>query len=313
MKMNIGFVIDPLQGLQEAMDTSLLMISEANARGHAVAYCTIDDLRLAANQAQARWTRIHYRSGITPLADCSGESFVAALSQFDAIVMRKDPPFDKTYLAVSYLLDYAHTLVINSPRGLREVNEKLFLLRWPELAPKGFVMRNIDDILALIAQEGGGWVIKPLDLCGGQNVFRVTAGQPDARALVSTVTAHGSEFAVVQEFIPRVTAGDKRIFLVDGDPIGWMNRLPPDGDFRANIHLGARPEACDLVDRDWQIIHTIKPTLIEQGLAFVCLDVIDGRLTEINVTSPSGIPEINRVTNTRCETALVDYIESKID
>ena len=312
MKMKIGFIIDPLETLQEAMDTSLLMISEANGRGHLVAYCTIDDLRLVADQAHARWTDIHYRSGETPLTNCAGPSFYAPLSEFDVIVMRKDPPFDKTYLAVSYILDYANTVVINSPHGLRAINEKLFSLRWPELVPRTFVARNVEDILALVAQEQGAWVIKPLDLCGGKNVFRIDEESEDARSVVQEVTANGSEFVVIQEFLERVGEGDKRIFLVDGEPVGWMNRIPPDGDFRANIHLGARPEPCELVDSDRRIMRTIKGTLVELGIGFACLDIIDGKLTEINVTSPSGIPEINRVTNGRCESALVDYIESKV-
>ena len=309
MVLNIGFIIDPLATLQESMDTSLLMISEANQRGHDVAFCTIDDLTVLNRQANARWTSIHYLSGKTPLLECSGASFHASLADFNVIVMRKDPPFDKTYLATTYLLDYANTLVINNPRGLRDANEKLFILRWPHLIPKTFISKNINEILAFIRAEHGQWVIKPLDLCGGKNVFRIEDGGKANLSILKKVTAHGTEYAVVQEFIANVVNGDKRIFLVDGEPVGWMNRLPPKNDFRANIHLGAVPVACVLNDRDKEIISTLRPTLKEHGLPLVCLDIIDGYLTELNVTSPSGIPEINKINNKRHEPFLVDYIE----
>jgi glutathione synthase len=309
MKLNIGFIIDPLETLHESMDTSLLMISEANLRGHRAAFCTIDDLTLLNHQARARWTDINYQSGKTPLLECSGNPLQAPLAEFDAVVMRKDPPFDKTYLAATYLLDYANTIVINSPKGLREANEKLFMLRWPHLTPKTFISKNIGEILAFIDSEQGQWVVKPLDLCGGKNVFRIESGDGSTRSALNTVTANGSEYAVVQEFLENVVNGDKRIFLVDGEPLGWMNRLPSKNDFRANIHLGAEPMACELNNRDREIISTLRPVLNELGLAFVCLDIIDGYLTEVNVTSPSGIPEINKVNNKRHESVLIDCIE----
>lgn len=309
MKLNIGFIIDPLETLQESMDTTLLMISEANQRGHRAAFCTIDELTVLNNQAYARWTDIHYLSGKTPLLECSGESFQESLARFDAIVMRKDPPFDKTYLAATYLLDYANTLVINNPKGLREANEKLFMLRWPQLTPRTFISKSINEILSFIHSEQGEWVVKPLDLCGGKNVFRIKDGDNTNLSALNTVTANDSEYAVVQQFIKNVVNGDKRIFLVDGEPVGWMNRLPPKNDFRANIHLGAKPTTCVINDNDLAIVSTLQPILKELGLAFVCLDVIDGYLTEVNVTSPSGIPEINRVNHKRHEPFLVDYIE----
>lgn len=194
MKLKLGFILDPLETLQEAMDTSLLMISEANRRGHHVAFCTLDDLVMDDNVAKAHWTTINYIAGKTDLHHCTGETVYAPLSEFDVVIMRKDPPFDKTYLAATYLLDYAGTVVVNSPRGLREANEKLFPLRWPDFCPRTFVSRDPHEISRFIREERGSWVIKPLDLCGGQKVFRVEADSPYLESAIHSVTLDGSDF-----------------------------------------------------------------------------------------------------------------------
>lgn len=309
MHFKFGFILDPLETLQETMDTSLLMISEANKRGHHVAFCTLDELTLLGNTAQGNWSTIHYIAKQTDLQNCAGEKFSAPLSEFDVIVMRKDPPFDKTYLAATYLLDHSGTTVINSPQGLREANEKLFILQWPNLCPTTFVSKDPEEILNFIREENGNWVIKPLDLYGGQKVFCVSNRTQHLMSFTNIVTANGTEYAVVQKFIESVYSGDKRVFLVDGKPIGQMNRIPPAGEFRANIHLGATPQRCELNERDIEIIETISPKLCSLGLTMVSIDIIGDYLTEINVTSPSGIPEINKVTSYYHEKILVDSLE----
>jgi len=309
MKLKLGFIIDPLSTLKEKMDTTLLMVSEANVRGHEVYYCTLDDLELIDSTAKARLTSINYVAGKTLLSNCSGQTLYKPLSELDVVIMRKDPPFDKTYLAVTYILDYAGTVVINNPRGLREANEKLFSLRFKGLMPQTLISRNAKEIESFINEHGGDWVSKPLDLCGGQKVFHLRKNDLNLLPMIKNSTANSTEYTVIQSFIDDVYKGDKRIFLVNGEPIGKMNRIPPKDDFRANIHLGASPERCELTTRDYEIVKTLKPTLEELQLNHVCLDIIGNYLTEVNVTSPSGIPEINQVTGKNHETYLVDSIE----
>ena len=308
--VNIGLIIDPLETLQVEMDTSLLVIAECNQRKHNVFITTLDDLYIQDDQAWTTWQKINYKSNTENFLETTESKFKESLDMCDIVFMRKDPPFDTAYLSSTYILDYAKTEVINSPAGLRNVNEKLFALRLPEITPISFVSRNIKEILAMLEQKK--WVVKPLNLRSGEGIFQIGRDDWNTEHILQSVTNNGSEFVIVQEFLSDVYKGDKRIFLVDGEPIGIMNRIPPKNNFRANIHLGAKPEKCDLTDRDIYIIEQVNKNLVEMDIPIVCLDIIGNYLSEVNVTSPSGIPEINKVTNKKHEGYIVDYLESRV-
>lgn len=309
----LGLIIDPLASLEIEMDTSLLVIAECNKRGHEVLIATLDDLFLEGGQAWATWQEIDYIGKKETLLTTISPDFKARLADCDLIFMRKDPPFDTAYLASTYILDYANTIVINSPSGLREVNEKLFVLRCPEITPKAFVSRNIAEIKSTINQIGiKQWVVKPLNRRSGEAVFQFSVDQDNYSDLLNRVTKGQQEFVILQRFLPEVYAGDKRVFLVDGEPIGVMNRIPPARDFRANIHLGATPLPTTLTERDSYIIKMISHALSKVDVPIACLDIIGGFLTEVNVTSPSGLPEINRVNQAHYEGKIVDYLERRI-
>jgi len=310
MSLKIGFIIDPLESLQTAMDTTLLMVAEANKRGHEVYICTLNDMRLEKDKLYINWKQLYYKGIEDDLLTSQGELFEKLASFCDVLVMRKDPPFDQLYLAATYLLDYADTVVINSPSGLRTVNEKIYAVSWPEYAPLSLVSNNAKTIADWIVDNGGQWVVKPLWECGGKGVFSVDMENDNSKQL-SNATKNGTEFIMVQRFINEVYEGDKRVFIVDGEAIAWMNRLPPENDFRANIHLGATPEQYEPSDKELAIANAVGNRLNELDIPMACLDMIGGFLTEVNVTSPSGIPEINQVTGGHYETKLVDYIEKR--
>lgn len=303
----IGFILDPLEALQVSMDTSLLMIKELNSRGHKVLYTTIDTLYLDGRSAVARWREISYSDSNQNLLESQGDFHFAPLSDLDLVHMRKDPPFDSVYLSVLYILDYANTLVINSPAGIREVSEKLSIYKWPDIGPYSFISKDHRALLQKMKQQGGEWVVKPLFEHGGSGIFKLDEDDENWLPILNLATKGQKEFVILQRYCPSESNEDKRIFLVNGLPIGWMGRIPNEGEFRANIHLGATPVRCELTDSDLRIVECVSPMLIEKELPYACIDVIDGALIEINVTSPSGIPEINKVMGEKLECQLVDH------
>jgi glutathione synthase len=309
--ITIGLIIDPLDSLQVEMDTSLLVVAECNQRQHQVLITTLDELYIENNQAWAIWQKINYQHSTDNLLETTEEKFKAPLNICQVIFMRKDPPFDTAYLSSTYILDYAETAVVNSPSGLRNANEKLFSLRFPELIPPSFISRNINEIRNRIQEGQKKWVIKPLNDRSGAGIFQIDIDHFNTKEILKWSTHNENEFVIVQPFLSEVYNGDKRIFLVNGTPIGWMNRVPAQNDFRANIHLGAKPEKCELTERDLHIIKTITPTLSKMDLPITCLDIIGDYLSEVNVTSPSGLPEINKITGKKHEGHLVDYLEMR--
>ena len=310
MSISLGFVIDPLNSLTVEMDTSLLMVSEANRRGHAVFYTTIDEMMLHGSQLYCRWHRINYQSG-RDLLTSEGDTFFEPANFVSAIVMRKDPPFDQRYLAVTYLLDYANTLVINSPRGLREANEKLITYRWPQFIAESTVCNQLNTIKDIIFDSDKTWVIKPLWECGGEGVFKMDRHSYD-EAKLQWATRDGMEYVIVQAFLSRVYEGDKRVFLIDGKPLAWVNRLPAQGEFRANLHRGGQAAQYRPTDRELEIVHQVGADLKSLDVPLVGLDLVGEHLTEVNITSPTCIPEMNALDQQRYETQLVDYLEQRI-
>jgi glutathione synthase len=228
--------------------------------------------------------------------------------------MRKDPPFDDTYLHATQLLELARgrTVLVNDPRGLRDANEKLYALHFPAVTPPTLVTREAARIKAFVREHGGRAVIKPLDGAGGRGVFVLSADDKNTNAIIETSTDEGRRAAMVQRYIPEVRQGDRRILLLDGEPLGGILRVPADDEARSNIHVGGRVVQHALTARDREICATIAPRLRADGLAFVGIDVIGDYLTEVNVTSPTGIQELDRLDGQDATGRTVAWIESKV-
>ncbi len=307
------FVVDPIERLRPSKDSSVALMQAAQRAGLEVWVCTLADLSASADDALGPaghraygWVR---RLTLAPMA-CEGgqwqvpdpwfsaaEAQLLPLDSFGWIWMRKDPPVDEAYLYATHLLDLASARgvrVLNRPDSLRGHNEKLSALRFSPLMAPSMVSSRVDQLAAFVADHAEV-VLKPLGGRAGQGVVFAAAGTPGLRALLELVTNQEQLPVMVQAFLKGVEAGDKRILLVDGEPLGAVNRLPVAGDFRSNLAVGGVPQACDLSERERQICGELAPWLRREGLFFVGIDVIDGHLSEINVTSPTGIREVERL------------------
>lgn len=306
------FIVDPLPALRPAADTSVVFMREAARRGQQVCACLVGDLRIEAGGAPAsRWVELRVRDSEDWYEVVrAGESPLAA---FDVVWMRKDPPYDLDYFFTTHLLSLVRppALVVNDPRGLREVTEKLYVLRYPELTPRSLVSRNIDELLAFRDALGGEMIVKPLDGCGGEGVFHLSAGDRNVRTILELGTAHGTRYQIAQAYVPEVREGDKRIILIDGEPAGAVLRVPLAWESRSNFHVGGTPARMKLSTRDREICARVGPDLRANGIVFAGIDVIGDWLTEINVTSPTGIQEINRLDGTALESAVLDAVERR--
>ena len=294
------FVIDPIARLNPAKDSSVALMQAAERAGRPVWVCTLADLSAAERpgpapgQGHGAWVLA------TPVT-CEpwysvGEPQRLPLEAFAHVWMRKDPPVDEAYLYATHLLELAGAgvRVINRPAALRAWNEKLSALRWSHLMAPTLVASRVEELAAFTAKHGEV-VLKPLGGRAGQGVVFAAAGTPGLRALLELVTAMESLPVMVQAFLPGVSAGDKRILLVNGEPLGAVNRVPSGGEFRSNLAVGGQPQAADLSEAERAICAELAPALQAEGLFFVGIDVIDGRLSEINVTSPTGIREVERL------------------
>jgi glutathione synthase len=306
------FIVDPLAGLNPNADTSVVFMREATRRGHKVATCDVADLGVASGgRAYARWVELQVRESrdwYTVGAEGSGP-----LGDFDVVWMRKDPPYDLNYFFVTHILDLvpAKTLVVNAPQGLREVTEKLFILGYPDLCPESLVSRNIRELLAFRDRLGGEMIIKPLDGCGGAGVFHLTKDDRNVQALLEMGTKGGTTYQLAQRYIPEVRDGDKRIIVVEGEPVGAVLRVPQHYESRANFHVGGTAAQAPITAREREICARIGPALREQGIVFAGIDVIGRWLTEVNVTSPTGIQEINRLDGVCLEKLVLDAVEKR--
>lgn len=287
------FVVDPLGPIDIGKDSSFALMWAAQARGHEIHTCDTDGLSTVGVQGSARCrpTVVRKRQGdhheLGPVQSLP-------LGAFDVVWMRKDPPFDMQYIAATYVLDLAPptTRVWSRPAALRSWNEKTSLLQFGDLAPKTLLSRDIKQILAFGGDVGGSMVLKPLGYSGGNGIVAVHAGDLNARSLVEILTRQGKEFIVAQQYLPAVREGDKRVILVNGVARAGLLRIPPADDLRGNIHIGATTQIAPLTAAEQRICETIGPPLRAAGHLFVGIDLIGEKLTEINVTSPTGIHEI---------------------
>lgn len=311
--MKFLWVMDPMARIQIAGDSTFALMCETQKRGHENWFCEPGHLGLEHADAVARaWPvtvrRVegdHYLLGpqqVVPLRGC------------DAVFMRKDPPFDLDYYFATLILERARgkTLLINDPRSLRESNEKLAVLSYPELTPPSICTRDAGRLRAFLAEQGGEMIIKPLDASGGFGVFHVRPGDPNTGSIIEQATNLGRRWTVAQRYQPEVRRGDKRILLVDGEPLCAVLRVPAPNEARGNLHVGAKPMPTEMDDRDQRIVSTVGPRLRADGHFFVGLDVIGGWLTEINVTSPTGIMEANALYGGPFERTVIDRLEQKV-
>jgi len=311
--MKFLFVMDPLARLQIAGDSTFAIMLAAQGRGHDIWFCEPRHLSLEHAEAVARaWpTTVRRVTGDHYLL---GPQSVVPLRSCDAVFMRKDPPFDLDYYFATLLLERARgqTLIINDPRGLREQNEKLSVLEYPDLCPPTVVTRETNRLRSFLAEQGGEMVVKPLDASGGFGVFHVRKGDPNTGAILEQATNLGRRWTMAQKYLPGVRRGDKRILLIDGEFLCAVLRVPAPDDARGNLHVGAKPMATTLDERDQAIVSAVGPRLRERGHFFVGLDVIAGWLTEVNVTSPTGILEANALDGASYEVNVVERLEQKI-
>jgi glutathione synthase len=294
MNLKVAVQMDPIESITIKGDSTFALMLEAQARRHSLFCFTPADLSFLDGVLRAAGRDVEVRDEPDDHFT-AGKERHAALSDFDVVLMRQDPPFDMKYITASHLLEHLHpkTLVVNDPAQVRNAPEKLFLLRYPDLIPPTLITRDIEE-LRRFRNRHGDIILKPLYGNGGAGVFRQREGDENFAALVELFLQMFREPFIAQRYLPEVRKGDKRIILIDGRAAGAINRVPQEGESRSNMHVGGKPEPTDLSARDRAICAVIGPDLAERGLVFAGIDVIGDYLTEINVTSPTGIREVKR-------------------
>ncbi len=314
MAIKLGIVMDPIGSINIKKDSSFAMLLEAQRRGYELYYMEMSDLFLLQGQACA---------SMRPLTlwenpDCwfeLGDVIEQPLSALDTLLMRKDPPFDTEYIYATYILERAEEaglLVVNKPQSLRDANEKLFTAWFAEHTPSTLVTRSATRLRAF-HQQHSDVILKPLDGMGGASIFRLKSDDPNVGVIIETLTEHGQRYCMAQTYLPAIAEGDKRVLLVDGEPVAYcLARIPAQGETRGNLAAGGRGEPRPLSESDWAIARAVGPVLKAKGLIFVGLDIIGDRLTEINVTSPTCIREIEAAYPVHISSLLMDAIERRL-
>jgi glutathione synthase len=311
MSLAVGIQMDPIESIDIDADSTFALALEAQARGHALFHYLPNHLVLREGRVRAKVSALsvkrerhaHYQLGTPELLD---------LASLDVILMRQDPPFDMSYITATHLLEHLHpqTLVVNDPVHVRNAPEKLYVTHFQQLMPPTVIASDRDQILEFRA-EHGDIIIKPLFGNGGAGVFHITREDENLNALLEMFTQLYREPVIAQRYLPEIRNGDKRIILIDGEPAGAINRVPPKGEARSNLHVGGKAMPSTLTSRDREICEAIGPALKEKGLIFVGIDVIGDYLTEINVTSPTGIQQIDRFDNVNLSARIWDSIEAR--
>ena len=307
--MDIVVVMDGPETVNPATDTSFGLMLAAEERDHRAWHCVAADVELVDGRPRARARRAHTdEHGREPLR--LGDIEDVDLTEVGAVLVRTDPPFDVAYLRLTLLLDHlvGRTLVVNAPRGLRNANEKLYAHRFGDLVPPTIVTADAERIVAFVRSHGAA-VAKPIEGHGGRGVMALHADDSNVPSIIDTLTSRGRTQVLVQRYLDVTTTGDKRILLLEGEPLGAIQRFPTDDDFRANICVGGRVVACELDDDDRRIIDRLRPALRADGLHFVGIDVIDGHLSEVNVTSPTGIRQLGSLAGSRPDIEVMRWLE----
>jgi glutathione synthase len=291
-----GVVMDPISGINIKKDSTFAMLLEAQRRDHQLFYMEPSDLRVVGGQAQASMRRIQVEDDPGHWFDLD-EPDMLPLEELDIILMRRDPPFELDYIYLTYILELAEAagvLVINKPEALRDANEKFFISHFPQCCVPMVITRNHQDIREFVNQHGKS-VVKPLDGMGGDSIFQLQPGDPNMNVILESITSNGTELVMAQQYIEEISAGDKRILVINGQPVPYaLARYPGEGDFRGNLAKGGSGKGVALSERDYWICSQVGPELARRGILFAGLDVIGDWLSEVNVTSPTCIRELDR-------------------
>ena len=314
MEKSLGIVMDPIQSINYLKDTSLSILLAAQQQGFRLFYMEQQDLFLENGVPYAEVQPLRVFDNPDYWHELGGRSAVP-LAELTVVLMRKDPPFDSEFIYSTYILEAAEklgTLVVNKPQSLRDCNEKVFATEFPECTPPLLVSRSLKRLKGFL-QEHQDVVFKPLDGMGGASIFRVKADDQNLNVILETLTQHGSQTIMAQKYLPEITDGDKRVLIVDGEVVPYcLARIPSASDFRGNLAAGGKGEVRPLSERDQWIAEQVAPVLVERGLLFVGLDIIGDYLTEINVTSPTCVQEIDRAKNTAIGDKLIAAINRRL-
>lgn len=313
MPHKFAFIMDPLENVLVDKDTTFVFMLEALRRGHEIYFLGLRDLYARGPQTRMRARRCEVMRG-APHYRFLDEAGDYAIEHFAAVWMRKDPPADANYLYATMLLglaDSRRTFVLNNPSGLREANEKLYALNFPGAIPPTIVTYESALLRKFMAEQGGEMIVKPLDGHGGQGVFFVHTADRNLGAILESITNFESHPIMAQRYLPEVRAGDKRLIVLDGEPLGGTLRVPREDEHRGNIHVGGTCVKAPVTPRDREICAMLKPRLARDGLYFVGLDIIGDYLTEVNVTSPTGVQEIDRLDGVSLEAKVLDFVEAR--
>ncbi|MBO2651065.1 glutathione synthase [Shewanella algae] len=312
--IKLGIVMDPIKDINIKKDSSFAMLLAAQSRGYELFYMEMQDLALLQGEAWAKMRPLKVQEDPTAWYQL-GEATDTPLKELDVILMRKDPPFDTEYIYATYMLERAEeagVLIVNKPQSLRDANEKLFTAWFSQFTPTTLVSRDPQRLRAFHAQHGDV-ILKPLDGMGGTSIFRVKQDDPNLGVIIETLTDYGQNYAMAQVFIPEIAKGDKRILVIDGEPVPYcLARIPKKGETRGNLAAGGSGVAQPLSESDWAIARALGPELKKRGLIFVGLDVIGDKLTEINVTSPTCIKEIEAAFDVNITGMLMNAIEQRL-
>ncbi|MBF8268431.1 MAG: glutathione synthetase [Gammaproteobacteria bacterium] len=312
--MKLGVIMDPIDGIKTYKDSTFAMLLAAQQRQWEILYMELPDLYLRDDRPYARMRELTVRDDQRDWFNYTGERTLP-LDQLDIILMRKDPPFNMEYIYTTHLLDHAEqagVLVVNRPGSLRDANEKLFISHFPDCAPPTLVTRNADLIKSFL-EEYREIILKPLDGMGGQSIFRTHTSDHNTNVIIESLTDHGRRFAVAQKYLPEIKHGDKRILMIDGEPVDYaLARIPMAGEHRGNLAAGGTGKGVELSARDRWICNQVGPVLRDKGLLFVGLDVIGDFLTEINVTSPTCIRELETIYGIDIAGRLLDTLARKL-
>lgn len=310
----LGVVMDPIASINTIKDSTFAMLLEAQSRGWPLYYMEMNDLTLVDGNCVATLRALTVVDNTTNWYQL-GEPETQPLHSLDVILMRKDPPIDMEYMFATHMLEIAESkgsLIINKPQSLRDANEKLYTAWFPQCTAPSIVTRSQKDILNFLSVQKD-IILKPLDSMGGASIFRVQQGDPNTNVIIETLTALQTRYAMVQRFIPEIRDGDKRILMIDGEPVPWaLARVPAKGETRGNLAVGGKGVGVALSESDYRICREVAPVLKQKGLMFAGLDVIGDYLTEINVTSPTCIRELDKLYQLNISATLFDAIEAKL-
>ena len=311
--LNLAFVMDPVESIDIDADTTFVLMLEAQARGHRVLFVDPADLTVSDGRVEARVRPLTLRREAGRHADLGPPRRVVLDDDVDVVFQRKDPPVDAEYVVATQILTLCRRArVLNRPEGILAANEKLYTLHFADLMAETLVTRSISQLVDFMAKLGGEMIIKPLEGRGGEGIFHLRHDDRNLFSILEQSTRFESRRIMAQRYLPDVRRGDKRILLLEGEPIGALMRIPGEAEVRANLHVGGRPERAAIDDADRGIIERLAPLLRRDGLFFVGIDVIGGTLTEVNVTSPTGVQEINALDGTRLEAVILDRVEDLV-